>query len=258
MANFCSYPEGERISEVAIPNSMDKGAPSVTIGLWGYLNQIGTGTGQGSELEVMAQPFVSVKKGDIKVTPHGPVRVYTLSSCNPGRWTVQAVPQGGGDPWDRLTIIVRQRTGNCPGTFPPAIIAAAQASNETWNIPASITLAQWAIESKWGTAMPSGSNNPFGIKAGAGQASVQAPTREVIKGQSVMIVAAFRVFASMNEAFDQHARLLATDDHYARARTLIDKPDDFADALTGVYATDPGYGTALKRVMKSCNLYQYD
>src|SRR5271155_4896037 len=67
MANFCSYPEGERISEVAIPNSMDKGAASVTIGLWGYLNQIGTGTGQGSELEVMAQPFVSVKKGDIKV-----------------------------------------------------------------------------------------------------------------------------------------------------------------------------------------------
>lgn len=55
--------------------------------------------------------------------------------------------------------------------------------------------------------MPTGSNNPFGIKAAGTQPYVEARTREVIHG---------------------------------------------------VYATDPNYGTMLKKVMKSANLYQYD
>jgi len=144
------------------------------------------------------------------------------------------------------------------GTFPPDVIAAAQASHNAWKIPASVTLAQWALESNWGRAMPAGSNNPFGIKAAAGQPYVKATTREVIRGQSVNVVARFRRFASMSEAFDQHGRLLATAHPYAHARTLANNPNAFADALTGVYATDPNYGTALKRIMKSHNLYQYD
>jgi flagellum-specific peptidoglycan hydrolase FlgJ len=106
--------------------------------------------------------------------------------------------------------------------------------------------------------MPSGSNNPFGIKAAPGQPFVEAQTREVINGQSVTVVAQFRQFASLNEAFDQHGRLLGTASPYAHARTLAGDPDAFADALTGVYATDPNYGTLLKGLMKTYNLYQYE
>ena len=40
--------------------------------------------------------------------------------------------------------------------------------------------------------------------------------------------------------------------------TLVQDPDRFADALTGVYATDPQYGATLKWVMESYNLKQYD
>jgi hypothetical protein len=144
------------------------------------------------------------------------------------------------------------------GTFPPDIIAAAQASHTTWKIPASVTLAQWAIESNWGRAMPKGSNNPFGIKAVGNQPYVEAHTREVINGKDVTIVARFRAFDSMNDAFDQHGRLLATAKPYAHARTVVDNPDAFADALTGVYATDPRYGSVLKSAMTKYNLYQYD
>jgi hypothetical protein len=144
------------------------------------------------------------------------------------------------------------------GTFPPEIITAAQASHTTWKVPASVTLSQWAIESAWGHAMPSGSNNPFGIKAAAGQPYVEAKTREVVNGKDIYIVARFRAFASFDEAFDQHGRLLATAKPYKHAMTLVDDPDSFADALTGVYATDPHYGAALKSVMKKYNLYQYD
>ena len=37
-----------------------------------------------------------------------------------------------------------------------------------------------------------------------------------------------------------------------------DLPDAFANALTGVYATDPGYGTNLIALMGLYNLYRYD
>jgi flagellum-specific peptidoglycan hydrolase FlgJ len=106
--------------------------------------------------------------------------------------------------------------------------------------------------------MPAGSNNPFGIKAAAGQPYVEAQTREVVQGKDITIQAKFRKFASMNEAFDLHGRLLATAAPYAKARALVGSPDSFADALTGVYATDPNYGTLLKKIMKTYNLYQYD
>jgi hypothetical protein len=144
------------------------------------------------------------------------------------------------------------------GAFPADVIAAAQASQTTWKIPAAITLAQWALESNWGKSMPIGSNNPFGIKAAPSQPYVEAGTREVIKHKSVRVLAKFRKFASLNEAFDQHGRLLATGLPYAHARTLVSNPDAFADALTGVYATDPNYGTLLKKIMKAHNLYKYD
>jgi len=125
-------------------------------------------------------------------------------------------------------------------------------------VPASVTLAQWAVESDLGTRMPIGSNNPFGIKAGNGQPFVEAQTREVIGGKNVAVVAKFRKFDSIAQAFDEHGRLLATNPRYARAMSLADNPDAFADALTGVYATDPQYGSALRSFMRKYNLYRYD
>jgi hypothetical protein len=142
--------------------------------------------------------------------------------------------------------------------FPAEVIAAAQASHKAWKVPASVTLAQWALESNWGKAMPPGSNNPFGIKAKAGDPYVESRTHEVVKGKRIKILAKFRKFASLNDAFNEHGRLLATRQAYAHARTVIGTPDAFADALTGVYATDPDYGSELKKVMKDYNLYQYD
>jgi flagellum-specific peptidoglycan hydrolase FlgJ len=142
--------------------------------------------------------------------------------------------------------------------FPSAVIDAAVASNKKWRVPASVTLAQWALESNFGRAMPPGSNNPFGIKATVGQPFVLAITREVVNGKSVSQQAKFRVFPSLTVAFDLHARLLATAAPYARARMFSGDPNGFADALTGVYATDPFYGTKLKAIMKQYNLYKYD
>lgn len=144
------------------------------------------------------------------------------------------------------------------GQVPPDTITAAVASRRRWTVPASITIAQWAVESAWGAAIPPGSNNPFGIKATGQEQAVESPTREVIDGQSVTVIARFRRFDSLSEAFDQHGRLLATAPPYAPAMKAKDDPEAFADALTGVYATDPNYGLTLKWVIRNYGLTAYD
>lgn len=157
-------------------------------------------------------------------------------------------------------LVEAQRPGGVGhfGKVPPDVVDAAVASRAKWNVPASVTMAQWAVESAWGAAMPPDSNNPFGIKAVGDQPAVEAATREVVAGESITIQAKFRKFASLSEAFDVHGRLLATSPAYAPAMKRADDPEAFADALTGVYATDPGYGTTLKYVIKTYNFYLND
>lgn len=152
----------------------------------------------------------------------------------------------------------------------PDAVAAAQAAQKAWGIPASISLAQFALESGWGAHMPPGTNNPFGIKARRDAAgryidpiAGQALTREVVRGpdgkaHDVVIHAAFRRFDSLAQAFDYHAQLLAQGRPYAHARSLLPDVEAFADALTGVYATDPHYGAALTAIIRGSGLTQFD
>jgi hypothetical protein len=144
------------------------------------------------------------------------------------------------------------------GQIPADVADAAVASRIRWTVPASVTVAQWAVESAWGGSMPPGSHNPFGIKATANQPAVESPTREVINGENITVTARFRVFESLSQAFDEHGRLLATAPAYKDAMKQADHPEAFADALTGVYATDPNYGFTLKWVMQNYGLSQYD
>jgi flagellum-specific peptidoglycan hydrolase FlgJ len=106
--------------------------------------------------------------------------------------------------------------------------------------------------------MPPDSNNPFGIKATSTQPAVESATWEVVDGKTINTTARFRRFASLSEAFDLHGELLSTAPPYRLAMELVRDPDRFADALTGIYATDPQYGTTLKWVMNAYGLKQYD
>jgi flagellum-specific peptidoglycan hydrolase FlgJ len=127
---------------------------------------------------------------------------------------------------------------------------AAKASQAKYGIPARVTYAQWALESGYGQHMPPGSNNPFGIKALPGQPFVSAMTREVTpKGDVLHIVQNFAKFEHLTAAFDAHAALLAHAGVYAKARAHENDPGAFADALTGIYATDPNYGHLLREIM---------
>lgn len=136
-------------------------------------------------------------------------------------------------------------------------IVAAQRTQSQYGVPASITLGQYGLESSYGRRMPSGSNNPFGIKAKAGEPYVVAKTREEDRwGRSYWINARFRKFDTLEDAFEAHARLLQGR-RYAKARAATNS-DEYADALQGTYATDTHYAQKLKSVIRRNNLTQYD
>ncbi len=139
-----------------------------------------------------------------------------------------------------------------------AVITAAQASDRIWGVPASVTLAQFILESAGGKRTPPGSHNPFGIKAKEGEPSVSAQTWEVEKGKKVVTGARFRKFANFDEAFSHHGRLLGTSSYYRKAMAVKDDPVAFANALTGVYATDPEYGRKLISLINQYDLFVYD
>ena len=143
-------------------------------------------------------------------------------------------------------------------TIPQDVIDAAQAGMKATKIPASVTIAQWALESGFGAHMPPNSNNPFGIKTMGGYPSVVVGTTEYAHGKVQHIPQAFAVFPSLAEAFTVHDQLLATSHFYANARSKLPDAEAFAQALTGVYATDPNYGNLLISLMRQHQLEQYN
>jgi hypothetical protein len=140
----------------------------------------------------------------------------------------------------------------------PEAINAARRAQARHGIPASVLLAQFGLESSWGKHEPPGSNNPFGEKALPGQPSVTVPTHEVVDGRSILIQAPFRVYASLDDAFDVHAAHLATSFHYAKARAALPDAEGFCRGLNGIYATDPNYADKLIALIRDDDLTRYD
>ena len=143
--------------------------------------------------------------------------------------------------------------------FINAVAPGAMASQRAYGVPAAVTIAQAIEESDWGQSLlASKDHNLFGMK-GTGPAGSEAlPTQEYENGQWITTTAPFRVYHNFAESIDDHGRLLADSGYYGQAMAVRRAPNAFASALTGVYATDPGYGAKLISLMRHYNLYQYD
>ena len=139
------------------------------------------------------------------------------------------------------------------------VAPGAIAAQRRYGIPAAVTIAQAIDESGWGQSeLATQDHNLFGIK-GSGPAGTDVySTSEYENGQWVTVDAGFRVYHNIAESIADHSELLATGGAYQRAMADRDVPDAFANDLTGVYATDPNYGTNLIALMRLYNLYQYD
>jgi flagellum-specific peptidoglycan hydrolase FlgJ len=156
------------------------------------------------------------------------------------------------------------RQYSTPGTrdqqaFISLVAPGAVAAQQRYGVPAAVTIAQAIEESAWGqSGLAAQYHNLFGIKGTGPAGRVSLPTAEFEGGHWVTVDAAFRVYHNDAESIADHAELLATSGYYTRAMADRAVPDAFANALTGVYATDPKYGANLVALMKLYNLYQYD
>jgi flagellum-specific peptidoglycan hydrolase FlgJ len=143
--------------------------------------------------------------------------------------------------------------------FIDAVAPGAIAAQRRYGVPASVTIAQAIDESGWGqSTLASQDHNLFGIKGTGPAGSVSLPTQEYQNGQLVTGTNSFRVYHNTAESIDDHGRLLATSGYYRRSMADRRNPDAFAQSLTGIYATDPSYGTKLVGLMQRYDLYRYD
>ena len=131
----------------------------------------------------------------------------------------------------------------------------AQRAGQALGVDPSALVAQAALETGWGRAVPnrsSGSSfNLFGIKAGSGWdgATANVPTLEFEDGVAVRKVERFRAYNSPADSFNDYARLIGNNPRYENARGTGGDVATFASALQeGGYATDPNYAQKIVTV----------
>lgn len=146
-----------------------------------------------------------------------------------------------------------------PSEFARLLGPAARESAKRTGVPASVTLAQAALETGWGRATIGDAKNLFGIKGTGPAGSITVPTKEYVNGRYITINGSFRKYNNWGESLDDHARLLSQGSRYRNAMANKNNPDQFARELQKAgYATSPTYAQTLISIMKSNNLYQFD
>jgi len=129
-------------------------------------------------------------------------------------------------------------------------------------IAPEVLVAQAALETGWGQKMirrPDGSNtfNLFGIKADRGWAGgqVQVPTLEYESGVAVKRRAAFRSYASLDEAVSGYVDFVRSNPRYRQALGQAGNTDAYLDGLQAAgYATDPQYADKIRSILQRSEL----
>ena len=143
--------------------------------------------------------------------------------------------------------------------FLESILPAARQAAETLGVSTKAVLAQAALETGWGRAVPRAadgrsSHNLFGIKANERWSGprVDQLTTEFVNGTPQRQVESFRAYSSPAESIADHARLLARSPRYAAVRGTGDDIAAYGAALQqGGYATDPQYAKKLEAVAEA-------
>ncbi|GAA4327774.1 hypothetical protein GCM10023144_12760 [Pigmentiphaga soli] len=136
-------------------------------------------------------------------------------------------------------------------------LPAARRAEAATGIPAVYILGQAALESGWGRHEIRGSDgrpshNLFGIKATGWSGRVaEVRTTEYRNGQPERVSARFRAYDSYEDAFEDYARMLASNPRYAGALRASGNAEQFARGLQRAgYATDPRYAEKLASTIR--------
>lgn len=124
-----------------------------------------------------------------------------------------------------------------------------------YGIPASITLAQMAIESSYGTSeSATRDNNYFGIKKGSSWVGGVGYYDDDNPHE------AFRKYSSINQGIENHSAVLLHSNY--QRHVPANNPLDYTGWAQGIkaggYATDPDYVSKLVNTIQEYGLYNYD
>ena len=122
-------------------------------------------------------------------------------------------------------------------------------------IPASITLAQGILESRYGNSrLAKEANNHFAIKA------TKDWTGGIFKEMDNGKLCDFRKYKTVDDSFEDHSNFLRYRERYKKLFDL--KPTDYQGWAHGLkaagYAEDPQYPQKLIKLIEEYQLYQYD
>jgi flagellum-specific peptidoglycan hydrolase FlgJ len=119
-------------------------------------------------------------------------------------------------------------------------------------VPAELTVAQWVLESGWGSHQPG--NNCFGIKAYDGCYGTQSlQTTEVVHGDTEHVAQVFATFPTLGACFEKHASLISQGRPYADAWARYMQMQDLQGLIHGiapVYSTSPQYAQSLLQLIE--------
>ena len=148
-----------------------------------------------------------------------------------------------------------------PLEFIALIGPAAQVCAKKSGVPASVTVAQAALESGWGeSGLARKGRNLFGVKADASWKGdiLTMQTKEFLNGSWVVVTARWRKYSNWQRALDDHAAFLKNNKRYAEC-FQCQSGVDFAQAVAKAgYATDPRYAYKLISIIEKHNLAQLD
>lgn len=137
-------------------------------------------------------------------------------------------------------------------------------ASSKYNLYGSVMMAQAGLESGWGQSqLTIEANNFFGIKGAYNGASVSMPTTEYnSNGQMINTTANFKKYPTAYASFADNGSTLRNGTswnpkYYSGSwKENAATYQDAANALTGKYATAPGYGQSLITVIQTYNLDQ--
>ena len=141
----------------------------------------------------------------------------------------------------------------------------AESAQVAFGVPASITLAQGALESAWGeSGLTKNANNFFGIKDFPNDEwhaeQYVAYTQEYAQGGYYSLQQPFRKYKDAQQSFNDHAYFLQKNSRYHKLFSL--KVTDYIGWAKGLqsagYATDPTYSSKLINLVVKYNLTKYD
>lgn len=149
--------------------------------------------------------------------------------------------------------------------FLKQIAPSAQKLQREYGVLASVSMAQAALESNFGTSQLSATyNNLFGVKTDITDGNgVNLPTLEFIDGEMVERSERFKVYSSWEESMRAHAELIyygtSWNSEYYVAVKNGKSYQEQADGLQSAgYATDPDYATKIVEMIETWQLYNYD